>query len=52
MHDMLLVADVAPHTGKIIKWLYYKMVYYTLRLGSANRQNCIGKLELHWKVRI
>jgi len=52
---MTVTSFVAPRTGKIIKnrveflkeqRICYKMVYYTVFLGSVNRQ------KLSWKVRI
>jgi len=46
---VVVVVAVAPRTGKIIKEeekVFYKLVYYTLYLGSPNCQ------KSRWKVRI
>jgi len=47
MTTLSLVTAVAPRTVKFLKGekICYKMVYYTLCIGSANRQKSCWKVE-------
>jgi len=47
MRWRLLATVVAPRTGKIIKHIFYKMIFYTSHLDKANHQESRREVRIY-----